>query len=405
MVQLLAVLALICFLIGIFCICIVKVRSHKRCSCRQAKYIYTKSTKQRSKKKWGAAALAVVLLLGGTAYAYQIYQNYQNKTQDEEMPPLPSIDPVRSIEDLYPDFKLSRVNGSAMLNLINILIGEKGVSADAVKEGVDQLRTFLEQARASGVYSFPEYLKLPEGEVNYAFDTVKSVEDCVKQMRALDKQLRLLLENVQLNELDREKIAEKSKKLTIRGKDALFFGYPQGRNGKSIITEEETWLYAEYIFFGIVNEYIYGECPPAKSLDMYYRLMQTFDYLGGIADTEELRLEMDFIALICGECAIEEWGNQGWIQADSVYGTAIWRYYRDMIYRVALAVNAKREDPSGFYTLIQTVDEKLDEAQENSLLSEAEVKNIKSTFKESKLYDQWKENYERKEEQFQTPAS
>lgn len=331
--------------------------------------------------------VVLFILLAISAYAYQS----KIRIKKDEMPPLPNINPVDSVKDLYPDFKLSGVTESIMLNLINILIGEKGISAEAVEEGANQLKTFLEQARTSEIYPFPEYLKLPEGEINYAFDDVESVEDCLKQMRALDKQLRTLMEDIRPDPDIWKKIAVKSRNLTIRGKDAIFFGYPNGRNGKSLITDEETWLYAEYVFFGVVNEYIYGECTSAELLDMYYRLAQIFDYLGGIADTGELGQEMDFIAVICGTCAFEELGKQGWLPLGSAYGTAVWGYYRDIIYRIALAVNAKREDPTGFFELMKTVDENL----ENSGLSEDQINSIKSTFKDSKLYDDWrKENEE-----------
>ena len=327
-------------------------------------------------------AVAVVIL-GSTAYAYQA--KFQNENKPEKILPLPPFNPVRSVNDFYPDFKLSNVQ-STMLDLIDILIGERGISAEAVEEGVNQLKIFLEQARTSKVYSFPEYLELPEGESNSAFDDVESVEDCLKQMRAFDIQLRSLLEVVQQDSDTRRKIAEKSEALMIRAKDALFFGHPNGRNGKSIITAEETWLYAEYVFFGVVNEYIYGECTSAKLLDMYYRLSQMFDYLGGIADTKKLTLEMDFIAVICSECAFQELEKLGWSQVDSVYGTDIWGYYRDIIYRVALG----SEDPTGFYELMKTLDEKL----ETSALPETQIENIKATFKESKLYDEWRNKNE-----------
>lgn len=335
-----------------------------------------------------AAVVMLLVFLGSTVYACQI--RIQNETEEDKIPPLPDFTPARSVNDLYPDFKLSSVVGSNMLDLINILIGEQGISADAVDEGVNQLKTFLEQARTSKAYSIPEYLRLPEGELNYAFDDVNNVEDCLKEMRALDKQLRSLLENVHQDSYTREKIAEKSEHLTIRGKDAIFFGYPNGRNGKSIITAEETWLYAEYVFWGVVNEYIYGECTSSKLLDMHYRLSQTFDYLGGVADTDELRLAMDFIAVICSECAFEELEQQGLSQADSTYGKAIWGYYRDIIYRVALAVNSKKEDPTGFFEMMKTLDIKL----ETSALSEAQIESIQSTFGESKLYDDWKKKFE-----------
>lgn len=335
-----------------------------------------------------ATVVMLLVFLGSTVYACQI--RIQNETEEDKISPLPDFTPARSVNDLYPDFKLSSVVGSNMLDLINILIGEQGISADAVDEGVNQLKTFLEQARTSKAYSIPEYLKLPEGELNYAFDDVNNVEDCLKEMRALDKQLRSLLENVHQDSYTREKIAEKSEHLTIRGKDAIFFGYPNGRNGKSIITAEETWLYAEYVFWGVVNEYIYGECTSSKLLDMYYRLSQTFDYLGGVADTDELRLAMDFIAVICSECAFEELEQQGLSQADSTYGKAIWGYYRDIIYRVALAVNSKKEDPTGFFEMMKTLDIKL----ETSALSEAQIESIQSTFGESKLYDDWKKKFE-----------
>lgn len=318
-----------------------------------------------------------------TAYAAQ--EQFKSKGEDKEnKEPLPEliIIPIRSVEELYPTFNLSDVDESVMLDLIDILIGNGEITAATLEEGTNKLHRFLEQrAHSPNGFPIPSYLELPEGEINSVLSNVQTVEDCLAQMRWLVEKLMPLLNYKQQDPSVRQELAELTHYLAIRAKDALYWGHKDSSN---MISNEMTWLYDEFAFVGIINEYIYQNHNPAMLLDIYYRLSQLFDYLSYIADTEELKLYMNFISLICTTCAFEESQKEGFEPDKSLYSKSLWGFHLDILYRVSLDVDSA--DQEGFFRLINEVENSLQEAA----LSETEVKNIKLKLENYELYTIWR---------------
>lgn len=132
-------------------------------------------------------------------------------------------------------------------------------------------------------------------------------------------------------------------------------------------------------------------------LDIYYRLHQLFDYLVYIADTEELKLNMNFISLICTTCAFEELQKQGFDADKSLYSTSLWGYHLDILYRVSLGVDsADREE---FFKLMNEVENSL----QNAALPQAEFNNINSRLGKYELYVIWRDQNVNQNEETPSP--
>lgn len=331
-------------------------------------------------------SIPLILLLVTFATAYVAQEQIKSKDEDkgdkESLPELIII-PIRSVEELYPAFNLSDVDESVMLDLINILIDNGEITAAALEEGTIKFHRFLEQrAHSSSGFPIPSYLELPEGEISSVLSDVQTVEDCLTQMRWLVEKLKPLLSYKQQAPFAQQELAKLSHYLAIRAKDALYWGYKDSSN---VISDEMTWLFDEFAFVGIINEYIYQDHNPAMLLDIYYRLSQLFDYLNYIADTEELKLNMNFIALICTTCAFEESQKEGFEPDKSLYSKSLWGFHLDILYRVSLDVD--NADQEGFFKLMNEVENSL----QNAALSAAEVKIIKLKLEKYELYAMWRD--------------
>lgn len=338
-----------------------------------------------------------LMLFISVVIAYASQEQIKRKAGDRESLPEPIIIPIRSVKELYPAaFNLSDVDESVMLELIDLLIGDGEITVATLEEGTIKLHTFLEQmAYSPNGFPIPDYLQLPEDEISTELNDVQTVEGCLAQMRRLVEMLRPLLSYRHQDPSTRQNLAELTHYMAICSKDALYWGCKDGSN---VISNEMIWLLDEFAFVGIINEYIYQDHNPAMLLDIYYRQSQLFDYLAYIADTKELKLNMNFISLICTTCAFEELQNQGFEAAKSLYSKSLWDFHLDILYRVSLDVDST--DQEEFFKLMNEVENSL----QNAALSKAEVDYIKYKLEKYELYVIWRDRNVNKNENEEAPS-
>lgn len=296
-----------------------------------------------------------------------------------ESEPLP-LRPVHSVRGIFSDhFLLSDIKGSVLLELANNLLGDGSISADALDDGKSVLENFFEeQAHSNLGFPLPKNMNLPDSETVYSFDTVKTVEECVAEIRGVVELLDNRLD-FHVNEPEEQlKIVEYCYHLTIRSMDANYLGH---QDSESRISNQETWMYAEYAFTGLVNGYIYDKHEDNKLLDMYYRTAQLFDYLGTIADTEEQAREMYFAALVCCKSAFDILESNGFQADGSEYGRDTWKFYVELLYRLLLKVEYSGRE--GFFLLMKEAEIQL---LASSLAEESEISNV---FDNYELYKKW----------------
>lgn len=294
-------------------------------------------------------AAAVTMMAAGAI----IFMKRPNLPVEAEEPPGPGtmeqLSLIHSVQALFPEHFLLSDNNGVLLELAKELLGGQAISADALDGGKERLKHFLEEWRYSkGGFSLPKGMKLPDGEKVYTFEKVYSVEESLAELRGVEERLQDRLDIHEEDPVKQWSLIDDCYHLAIRGMDALYFGHQDSR---SMITSQETWMYAEYTLVGLVNGYIYDEHQPAKLLDMYYRTMQLFDYLGTIADTEELALEMYFAALICSRCAYDILIENDFYVEGSEYGDTIWSFHMELLYRVLLKVEKNQRE--GFFLLMK----------------------------------------------------
>lgn len=305
-------------------------------------------------------------------------------SEDSQSPSvLPTSTPVRAWQDIFPVFLLSEVENSSMLTLADTLILGDPMNADLLSTVAERFDNFLAQ-HSHPIVFFPFYPNLasyfPAGEaVVYAFDNVSSLDQCDAQLRGVGEELAVCKANNQSDLIPRY-----CYHLSIRATDAMLFTKYSGPESQP---EEAIWLYAELSFAALINEYIYDPPQGLDRSDWYYRLAVVYDYLGGIADTEELQLKMYFLsaAFLCQAFDILE--EQGIQPHPNTCGHEIWDLCAEMLYRVA--VRGETSAVSGFFQEIQQLEATI---QDQELPDEitAETARILKTLE---LYQNWREQH------------
>lgn len=271
------------------------------------------------------------------ASSHVVEQDDSGPEAPPDLSEVPIADPVSSVKELFPDyFYLSQVQDSSMLSLFHV-ITDGEVSAAALEPARQQLLLYLEQcAYPTSFFDFYAGLDqlFPAGKLVYEFEDVQNLEQCESQIRGIGEMLE-----IHLGGNDPVLIANDCNHLAIRAKDALYYGEPSGIQNKML------WVFAEIAFASLINEYIYSELTGSDWSDWCYRLAQVYDYMGGIADTPELKLQMYFLSAVCYHCAYTEVCRRDYMLAEGTYGCEILDAYFEMLYRVALRVEAEtRED-------------------------------------------------------------
>lgn len=302
-------------------------------------------------------------------------------------PPEPDFQtspPITKEEDLSLAFRLSAVENSLMLALGKQLIGSAEIDREQLAAAADgQLDRFIAQYSQSDSF-FPFYPNLadyfPSGEsVNDSFDSVGSLEECDAQLRSAGGRL----ERRRAAGLW-EQMGEICHQLAIRSRDALnFTKYQTTRSQK----DQSIWLYSEISFAALLNEYIYTRPEGITLSDWYYRMAQVYDYLGGIADTEELELRMYFLSAVFLRSSFETLKEQGIQVYPNAYDYEIWTLYMKLLYRVALRVAPAQTE--GFYQEIQTVET----AVLQQPLPDKVITRTTKALNDLELYQQWRGRY------------
>lgn len=299
-------------------------------------------------------------------------------------PGFPTTPPISKEEDLSQPFHLSAVEDSVMLTLDKALIGSASIDADQLAVAADErLGVYIAQFCHPASF-FPFYSGLstffPDGEdVNYSFDSVSSLDDCNAQLRGAGERL----DQYKLTGSP-ERIGGICHHLAIRSRDALNFAKYKSAEGRSDCL---IWLYSELSFAALINEYVYTQPEGLALSNWYYRTAQVFDYLGGIADTEELELRMYFLSAVFLRLSFEALAEQGLQVYPNAYDYEIWTLYMEMLYRVATRMNPARAE--GFYLEIQRIETVVLQQP----LPDTAIARTTKTLNGLALYQEWREQY------------
>lgn len=259
------------------------------------------------------------------------------QTGSEENSVFEPIGPVQSVEDLYPEyFHLSDIKNSNMLQLFEIISPDGMITAAGLEACAEEFRKYQERyVHPRQFYPFYEGLgeMLPKGDSTESFYDVTTYEECMPQIRGAGAKLQACKDSA-----NSETIYNASYHLAIRAKDAVFFG----TEGK-IIAGRMTWILGEIAFSSLMNEWIYGNLAGPTRSDWHYRMAQIFEYLGDIADTDELQKQMYYLAAVCSFCAYGQIKDRGLSQTGGNFGSSIWETYFRVIYKVAIRVDDSSE--------------------------------------------------------------
>lgn len=354
--------------------------------------------------------LVIALILDAGALGPSVYNIYVLKRQadeeteasQEEGPgeepaadgpgseePVPAVEstheptgPAPSVTMLFPEyFHLSDKRNSKMLQLFWEISAEGTIDASSLEACIQELTNHLEEcAHPREFYSFDTGLErlFPKGEEVLDFEDVFTYEESMAQIRGAGTTLQNFRNSDNSNG-----IYKACNHLAIRSKDALFFGKKEG-----VLTGQMTWVLGELAFAALINEKVYGELTGPDLSDWYYRLAQIFEYMGDIADTKELRLQLYFIAAVSYSCAYEQISSRGLDQAGGEYGRDIWNAYFEMVYKVAVRTDISlRED---FFVII--LDGEMD--VEASGLPGAVIEQTQEKLEKLDSYRLWKESPE-----------
>lgn len=299
-------------------------------------------------------------------------------------PVFPTVPPVSKEEDLFQPFRLSAVENSIMLMLDKEFIGDAAIDAGQLAIAADERFGAYIAQYCRLVSFFPFYPDIsaffPAGkEVDYSFDSVSSLDECNAQMRGIGKRLEHCKVTGSL-----ERIGEICHHLAIRSRDALNFAKYQETENQQ---DRSIWLYSEISFSALINEYIYNQPEGLALSDWYYRTAQVFDYLGGIADTEELELRMYFLSAVFLRCSFETLKEQGLQVYSNAYDYEIWSLYVEMLYRVSTHTNPAETE--GFYLEIRQVETIVLEQP----LPDTIIAHTTKTLNSLVLYQEWRAQY------------
>lgn len=309
-----------------------------------------------------------------------------DSTKDDEESFFLPAGPIYSVKTLFADyFYLSQVKDSEMLTLFSVISPDGAVTAAALQNGGQQLSLFLERC-AHPLQFFPFYEGIehmfPEGETDFTFDKTVNYEQSMAQIRGAAKTLKRHWEGSRS-----DKFYEDCHHLAIRAKDAIYFGAESGEAQPKMI-----WVLGEIAFAALINEVTYGGLSGSALSDWYYRMAQVFDYFGGIADTNGLKLKMYFVSAVCYYRAYEEIRGRGFLLAGGSYGSDIWAEYFEMLYRVALRADGSQERADFFAVIWDGEQEIL-----SSGLPEQVIKETEEELNKYQIYQEWKAVYGKSE--------
>lgn len=304
------------------------------------------------------------------------------QTGSEENSACEPIRPVQSVEELYPEyFRLSDIENSKMLQLFDSISSDGMITAAGLEACAEEFRKYQERcAHPSQFYPFYEGMEVlfPKGDSTESFDDVTTYEECMAQIRGAGAKLQACKDSA-----NSETIYNASYHLAIRAKDAIFFG-TEG----TIIAGRMTWILGEITFSALMNEWIYGNLAGPTGLDWHYRMAQIFEYLGDIADTDELQRQMYYLAAVCCFCAYGQVKDRGLAQTGGNFGSSIWETYFRVIYKVAIRVDGSSE--KDFFKVI--MDGELD-VEESDLPNEV-AEETQKTLENLDRYWLWRESPE-----------
>lgn len=328
-------------------------------------------------------SIVPLVMLGGLAAFFMItliaYCGYIQITEGGDTPvseslspapeesqpadPYTTSQPIKSVSELFPDFHLSAIVDSKLLELSDLMIQGEPLTFDLIADAEARFKVFLATYSHPAVF-FPYYAGLadffPAGdELTYAFDDVENREQCNAQLRGAGT---LLKEAKNDSSIDKEQIVQSSQQMAIRALDAMgFTKYPGMQTGVEVEPETESqqkwhiWLYAEIFLPSQLNSYIYSLPDDITSYKWYYSISKMFDYLGGIADGKELTAEMYFSSAVFLHHTYELVEEGGFQVSFKNNDHKKWELYVEMLYRVAT-----RGEPSameGFFLEIQRVED------------------------------------------------
>lgn len=340
------------------------------------------------------AFLTILSLSGLAANFFDVYENNDpvpSPTPTESIPlpvdpdpVFPTTPPISNEEELSLSFRLSGVENSIMLTLDKELIGNASINVGQLAAASDrQLVAYIAQYCHPTSF-FPFYPTLnayfPTGEeIDYSFDSVSSLDECNAQLRGIGERLERYKNIGAL-----EWMGETCHHLAIRSRDAMNFAkYHEMENQQN----RSIWLYSEISFSALINEYIYNQPSGLALSDWYYRTAQVFDYLGGIADTEELELRMYFLSAVFLRCSYETLKEQGLQVYSNAYDYEIWNLYVEMLYRVAICVDSTETE--GFYLEIQQVETTILE----QALPDTVITHTTKILNSLALYQEWRAHH------------
>lgn len=301
--------------------------------------------------------------------------------------------PIKSVSELFPDFRLSTMTDSELLKLSDLMIDGESLTFDLIFDARERFKVFLETISHPASF-FPYYNGLadyfPDGdEVIYTFSNVENREQCDAQLRGAGQRLEEAKNGSSMNG---GQIAKPSYQMAIRALDAMGFTKYTGKQtgvdveaGRESQQEWSIWLYAEIFLPSQLNSYIYGQSNNAGSYVWYYSFGQVYDYLGGIADNEELEMEMYFCsAVFLHETfwAMEEGGFQVSFENKD---HKKWELYVEMLYRVATRSEASVRD--AFFQEIQRVENIIRDQQFPEEIHSSMARTIETLV----LYTEWRE--------------
>lgn len=290
--------------------------------------------------------------------------------------------PITSVEELTKVyFRLSAVHGSAMLALYSKLVLESDeISMDTFTSSEDRLISYIEERCTYRRFlDYHSGLKdaFPQGDrVDYGFEQPEGLEDCLAELRGTGEKL----ENC-ANDADKKAALWH---LIVRGKDSLYFGKPLWDDSDDVsVTSEQMWAFAEITFTSIVNRLVCGGLEDSERLQLYYISGQVFQYLADIADTDEFRRQMNYVAAVFFKCACDMY---------VMYGSGIAEYANNVffnemktVYNIAVTVVSERRTP--FFEEMKWAEEHIDP----SLSSNKNHTNMRRAINELGLYSLWRD--------------
>lgn len=402
------------------------------CFHRQAKRQYTRSQPSPGcKARRTHYAIVPLVILGSLAALFMItliaYCAYiqtaggSDTPTPETPPPVPeesqpadpfdTSQPLKSTSELFPDFHLSAMTDSKLLELSDKMIQGESLTFDLISEAEEQFKIFLAKSSHPASF-FPYYNGLEEyfpagDEVVYTFDDVVNRDQCNAQLRGAGTRLEDAKNG---SSIDKEQIVKSGHQMAVRALDAMgFTKYPNMQKDIEVEPETESqqkwhiWLYAEIFLPSQLNSYIYSlpddttsyspddvasNLPDdTTSYKWHYSFGKMFDYLGGIADSEKLRAEMYFSSSVFLHHTYELMEEGGFQISFKDNDHKIWELYVEMLYRVAArGEGTAMED---FFKEIQRV--------EDTILAqpfpEEILDSMSQTLNTLKLYTDWRDNH------------